>query len=524
MKNFVAAIFREASPYDGSGTKELTAVDLLKQADKRLDAALAGQTDARIELSNMIGESLLALGDVAAAEPVIARAVAEAGQALGASHAQTLRGLLLQSQVHRLRGRPQQARDDLDRVLPALRERAGSGATELATALAHRTLTAIDLGAYVEAEQFAREGADLAAARLGERDPLAVASAVLLALSYRYTKKFDLARDSGERAVRLAIAVHGEAPPHPRVIEARSVYARALADTGDLVRGTAMLEAAVADTRALLGAKNLQAGILVQNLVDYRLDLGELELADANAAEALAILGEHFAPDSMSYALTLHTRAMAHLARRNAPAALAEATRAAEVLDKLVGAAHESTLAARTSIALALMFEGRLDAAAQAIDRVAPHLQSLTQASALRARVALVRGTVARLRGDAVAALQILQPLANSSEPAPKWQRERMRAWAQIGLVQLDQGAPAHAMASFEHALKEFERLEARLTPARADALVGLGRALLAQGDAAKALPPLQQANLFWRDFDPASRSATVAGDWLTRARAAQRS
>jgi non-specific serine/threonine protein kinase/serine/threonine-protein kinase len=356
---------------------------------------------------------------------------------------------MLQSQVHRFRGRPQQARDDLDRVLPALRERGAAGAADLATALGHRTLTAIDLGAYADAESFAREGADLTAQRFGDHDPQTVTSAVLLALAYRYTKKFELARDSGERALRLAVAMHGATPPHPRVIEARSVYASALADTGDLVRGTAMLEAAAVDTRALLGQKTLQAGVLVQNLVDYRIDLGELALADANAAEALAIIGEHFAPDSMSYALTVHTRAMAHLARRSASAALAEATRAEDLLVKLVGDGHETTVAARTTVALALMLEGRLDAAARKIDAVALHAAALAPAIALQARVALARGTIARIRADPAVALQHLQPLADSSNPAPKWQRERMRAWSQIGR-QLEQGALARRSCRFE--------------------------------------------------------------------------
>ena len=530
VKNFVAAIFREASPYDGSGSKELTAIDLLKQADKKLEAALSGQTGARIELSNMIGESLLALGDVAAAEPVIARAVAEAERALPPTEEQTVRALMLRSQVHRLRGRSQQARADLDRVLPALRERAGAGggvggtgAGDLATALAHRTLTAIDLGAYPEAEQFAREGAALAESRLGERDPARVASAVLLALAYRYTRKFDLALSSGEQAYRLAIAVHGETTPHPRVIEARGVYARALGDTGDLVRGIAMLEATVADARALLGAKNLQAGIFLQNLVDYRVELGELELADANAAEALAIIGENLAPDSVSYALTVHSRALAHLSRRNASAALAEATRAADTLDRVVGPSHEGALLARTSMALALADSGQPEAAAREIESVAARATALAPSNALVARIARARGTVARLRGDMATALQYLQPLAESSDPAPKWQRERMRAWSQIGWVQLEQGAPAKAAVSFERSLQEFARLETGTTPARADALLGLGRAHLAQGDAAAGLPLLEQADGFWRAFDPASSSAAVAADWLARARAARR-
>ncbi len=523
VKDFVAAIFREASPYEGSGTNALTAVDLLKQADKRLVTELDGHAEARIELSNMIGESLLALGDVAAAEPVIVRSVAEAGETLGPTHSQTLRGWMLQSHIHRLRGRPQQARDDLDRVLPAVRAKADGNAAVLATALMDRALIAVDLGAYAEAEQFSRESVALAEARLGGRDPQRVGSAVTLALVYFHQNKFDLARDSGERAVRLAIAVHGEAPPHPRVIEARSIYARALAVTGDLVGGVAMLEAALADNRALLGARNLHGGMLVQNLVGYRLDLGELELADANAAEALEILSEHFAPDSLNHAMLLHTRALTRLARRDHVAALALATRAAEAFDKLLGAKHEVTVGAHITIANALMLDGRLDGAAREIEAAVPHLATLAPASALRARLALARGTLARERGDGVTALLHLQPLVESNQAAPKWQRERMRAWAQIGLVQLDQHLPAQAIASFERALKEFEQLETGLTPPRADALVGLGRAHLAQGAADQALPPLEQAALFWQGFDPASRSGTTAADWLARAKAAQR-
>ena len=523
VKNFVAAIFREASPYDGSGKQALTAVDLLKQADKKLDAALAGQPGARVELSNTIGESLMALGDVAAAEPVVARAVVEAGQTLSPTHPQTLRAWMIQSQVHRLRGRPQQARDDLDRVLPALRAGGGGGPATLATALMDRALTAVDLGAYAEAEQFARESVELATARLGERDPQRAGSAATLALVYLHLNKFDEARDSAGQALRLAIAVNGETPPHPRVIESRSIYARALAVTGDLVGGVAMLEAALADNRALLGPRNLHGGMLVQNLVGYRLDLGELDLADANAAEALAILSEHFAPDSLNHAMLVHTRATTQLARRDAAAALGLATRAVEAFDRLLGAAHEVTIGARTTVAIALMLEGRPDAAAREIDTVAPHLAALAPASALRARVALARGAIARERGDAATAMGHLQPLADSSESSPKWQRERMRAWAQIGLVQLDQGAPAAAIVSFERALSEFERLESRVTPARADALVGLARARLVQGEAAQALPLLEQAEQFWRGFDPTSRSATEAADWLGRARAARR-
>jgi hypothetical protein len=39
------------------------------------------------------------------------------------------------------------------------------------------------------------------------------------------------------------------------------------------------------------------------------------------------------------------------------------------------------------------------------------------------------------------------------------------------------------------------------------------------QGDAAKALPLFEQADRFWRAFEPSSRFATEAAEWLARAR-----
>ena len=230
-------------------------------------------------------------------------------------------------------------------------------------------------------------------------------------------------------------SIHGETPPHPRVIEARSIYARALAVTGDLVRGIAMLEAALADSRALLGPKNLHAGMLVQNLVGYRLDLGELELADANAAEALTILAEYFAPDSMNYAMLVHTRATTHLALRHTAAALDQATRATEAFDRLLGVGHEVTIRrphddrARADARRPARCGGARDRRGRAAHRGAGADERTVGARGAGARHACPpAGTTLRRRCSICSRSPI------RAEPPPKWQRERMRAWAQIGL------------------------------------------------------------------------------------------
>ena len=520
VKDFIVAIFRGASPYEGNGTQALTAIDLLKQADKKLATTLPGRGSVRVEVSNMIADSLLGLGAAEAAEPVAERAVEEAARDLPPDHLQHLRALAIRSQIYRARGRTKEARADLERLIPALRAAGDDHAPELASALMDRALVAIDVAAYAEAERAAEEGMALADARLPANHPQRVANAITLATAYRVAGKFELARDVGKRALDLAVAVHG-AVPHMRVLEARGIYGRALADTGDLARGVAMLQAAADDTRALTGTHSMQLGMRVQNIVDYRLDLGELDLADANAEEALKVLGSVLAADSLPVALTVHTRAMAHLARRRFDEALAHATRAIALLERAAGPAHERTMNAHTTAALASMGLGDLDGAAARLGRVDVVVAKLPAGHALRQRVALALGTLAQRRGDAATALARVQPLVDAQTTTPKAERIRMRARVVIGEVQLDAGDAQAATASFEAALRDFERLEVRVTPARADALIGLGRARLAVGDAAGAVRAFEPASAFWREFDRDSPAAAQAGEWLGRARAA---
>ena len=96
----------------------------------------------------------------------------------------------------------------LDRVLPIVRKRIDAdedGAFDLVIPLAHRALSRRSTWAPTpRLRQFAQEGVAVAQARLGERDPQRVASAVLLALAYRHASKFDQALVSGERAYRQA--------------------------------------------------------------------------------------------------------------------------------------------------------------------------------------------------------------------------------------------------------------------------------------------------------------------------------
>jgi hypothetical protein len=55
------------------------------------------------------------------------------------------------------------------------------------------------------------------------------------------------------------------------------------------------------------------------------------------------------------------------------------------------------------------------------------------------------------------------------------------------------------------------------MTPARADLFVGMAQIKLHERNCAAALPLLESADRFWRDFDPGSRWAGDAALWLGR-------
>ena len=400
VKEFIAGIFREASPYSGAGSTTLSAVDLLKQAEKKLETEIAGQPEVRIELLTLIGESLMALGDLDAAEPVLDRAAVEARQALDEFDAMAVSIELLQAQMHRLRGRAKEARAELDRILPALRSDPATKPLDLAVALGHRTLIAIEEGAYADAERFAAGGREPREREAGIDHEQTITSSILLALAYRYTKKFTQSRDAAKDAYQAAVARFGATPPHPRVVEAKTTYGRALADTGELAAGIALIDAAVADLRTLTGTgrcpgRHLPAepGGLSHRSRRARARGqqrrgGTQDHQRAGGARVGGLCGHAHVPARWRAWRGATRRRRSRSSTRHAHPRTGAGRRA------------RCTLLARTGRALAFAYLGRLDDAQR---KSLPFRSVVAPKDALEplgARVAQVRGTIARMRGD----------------------------------------------------------------------------------------------------------------------------
>ena len=201
---------------------------------------------------------------------------------------------------------------------------------------------------------------------------------------------------------------------------------------------------------------------------------------------------------------------LAARASREAAGRLEEAVRLS------VGAKSQlDVLHARGSFGLALAQLGRFEDAdrelREAIER---------SGSSLRARHLAMRnlGTLRRLQGRYAESLQLLEKATAESAIQRSHRGDHAHGLVEAGLTKLELGDAPGARELFGRAAPLFSDVQKeRMTPARADLLVGMARVQLKHKEYAAALQSAQAAERFWRDFDPDNGSAGDAAFWLGR-------
>jgi serine/threonine protein kinase len=510
VKVFIASIFENADPYLKSGDG-LSAIDLLKQAKTKIDGAPNLAPGLRVELLNMVGSSLTSLEDFDAAESVLKQAVEAAGRSLDTGNPESLRARILMAQVHRYRGRTSEARSELNEVVPLLRATADT--KDLVVGLSSQAMLSIDEGKYEDAISSAREAMQLSAAKLGEQHPDTAASAIILALAYVAAKKPELALEAAEVAQRRARAAHGT--KHPRMIEATSVYGRALSEAGFVARGIEQLERAADDAATVFGPSSMLAGIFAQNLVGLQLEYGQIGKAIENSDKGFEIISSHSVRESFNYAGALHARGAALLTARRGAEALPALSEALEIFKTVLGPTHAQASRSQMNRALAFAYVGKLGEAEQTIEPLVAAQRAAGDGSL--SKTLYVAGFIRRLAGDPAAALQLQRESLALSSADPKARLDQARALTEIGLNQVESKRFEDATPNLEKALALFKATQGQITPQHADAVIGLGRAALGRGLPADARPLLETADKFWREFDLENRWAGEAALWLGR-------
>jgi hypothetical protein len=127
-----------------------------------------------------------------------------------------------------------------------------------------------------------------------------------------------------------------------------------------------------------------------------------------------------------------------------------------------------------------------------------------------------------RLEGKSAEALPWIEQSITAAAKGRFQRGDHAMSLVELGLTRLDLGDVAVARQSFEQAASILDELQPqRMTPTRADLMIGMARIHLQASKPADALRALLPVDAYWRGRRPDSRWAGEAALWLGRAHAA---
>ena len=414
VKSLVLSVLLDAHSYRAG--RPLSALDLLRRAQARIDGLHGVAPATRVELSNLLGASLLSLQDTAAAETAVASAMRQS-QYLPVNHPQSLRARMLREWVHIFRGRYAGVRAGIADLLRDMEAAPAVLPEDLAAAWRARSEAALGLGEFRDAIASASEALRVAEGRLGPNHNQAVLALVNLSLAYGSAGEQAPAMETAERAYHRALEAYAGNPSHPNVLKARIALARQRAAGGESAEAIDEVTRAIDDDSGLFGGETRAAGLDLRTLAQLQFEAGRLEDAQHSVERAIAILGRHFDHHSAGYAELLRQRGSIHLAARRYRDALHDFAAAAQTAATTLGAAHPYTLESRSNYALAL---ARLGRTAEAAPELAAVLEAARAAGQPDYYPSHCAGVVQRLSGRYELGLQLQRQALRAAPPASR--------------------------------------------------------------------------------------------------------
>jgi tetratricopeptide (TPR) repeat protein len=331
-----------------------------------------------------------------------------------------------------------------------------------------------------------------------------------LSKSYIFTERMPEAVAPAREGLDILLANHNRDYAHPKVIDLAPYYANALIHVGEFEAAAILMRELVGNAERVFGAKSNLVGGLTMLAIPAELERGELEVAISLARRSLDIYLNEAQAETPIHAYRARILGQALAVARVGDEAL-QVTEEAVRLSEKAG----SPQAGRTHFGLALAHAGRLDAADEQLGIALEGAKSGTRAHMQASRH---RGTVLRLRQKSAEALPWLERAVAESATRRFDRGDYAPSVVELGLAQLELGDFAAAQESFSQATTVLDELQQqRMTPTRADLMIGTARIRLQNSEPAEALRALQTVDAYWRQRRPDSRWAGEAALWLGR-------
>jgi serine/threonine-protein kinase len=489
-RRFLVAVFEQAAP-DQTHGKAFTAHELLAGAETLLRDNTRADTATQVDLTGLIGTLYWDIGDYERSAAMMAQVAPAIDDTRlpGDVRARILLGL---ARTERDKNRFAAAIEHAGEAQRLAATGTRIDATEAAEARRIHAEALVGQGNAKEAEPLLRVALAEDRARFGELNRLVIDDLVALGYANKELSHFDEAVRLANEAAASATRMYGRG--NSRVINALELAASALGAQGRFDEAEARLREAVALARTVFGAEHRETIVAQSNLLWTLERQGRFKEALGQRLELLEIEKKIAdpRPEQMAYAYTF--LASDYLGLGRFAQAEQAAREAAATWHKVHGSDEEwDSAESQQLLALALQGRGRY-AESEAAWRDAIRIRTATEAADSlwlnNARAGL--GNLQRLQHRYAQARDSLRA-ASAALPA-KDNPVRAAVLAQLAEAELDAGDAATADARAKEALDISRKVLPPGNYRLASALYSLARSRIALGQAADALPLLEEA------------------------------
>lgn len=280
-------LLAEASPERNARDQQVTVVELLGRAAKRIDGKFSKQPLIEAAIRETLGEAYLEMGDLSAAQPHLERALELRRRELGEEHVQTLSSM---SGVARLYGNQAQfakaealwviALEISNRVLGAEHPNTLTYGSNLAVVYQSQ-------GQSQKAEPLWVKILEVRRRLLGEEDPQTLTVMTNLAGLYLALGRFTEAEPLCARALEIDCRLFG--PEHPDSIVCRNNLGGIFHELGQLEKAEALKVENLEISRRVLGPDHPSLVSIINTLAMLYQDQDQLSKAEGLFEEALAL-------------------------------------------------------------------------------------------------------------------------------------------------------------------------------------------------------------------------------------------
>ncbi len=487
VKAFAISLFEAADAERGAGV-DTTALQLLQQAQARIEGELLDQPEVAFELKVALASSRASLGDRAGARELLAQLLEPASVSRPATAAR-VRARLRYGDVLADLAEYEKALAQLHRAEAESRQ--GDWPSLRVEALRHLASLVGRQGHYAEALAHAERAVLLAEAP--EVDDLQRLQALVVLAETRFADRLPGVVEAARRAVAVGERHYGARIAGP-LLSARQVLGAGLLLEGQPQQARPLLQGVVDERLQLLGPRHLALAAPLNMLANACIASGR----PADALKAVEQLGEvvraNESPQSLTSAVVLFRRATVLEAGRHWDAA-AHTYREALALLQAQPAPPGGFAAAWTGgLVHTLARAGLMDEVVARLPVVLNQPMQDAFDAAIRGRQLAVTQALSGAHEDALRHATTAEAAASSvSSPTT-----RAVALAQCAWVRLRSGAGHDAVEVLTDAERVLaERVDAD-SPDLAETRSILGRALLAVGQAERAVTLLQAAQKGW--------------------------